>query len=118
MNLSKSIRVGLAIKGMSQGDLADATGIHRSNISKMVNGKMSVTTERLSAICDALGMKVSDFIRLGEEPEMLSKYANFSEQQRWVEYGRLKREWEATYGFSDPSAYDAYVSRITRELGL
>lgn len=118
MNLSKSIRVSLAMKGMSQGDLAEATGIHPSNVSKMVNGKMAITTERLSEICVALGMKVSDFIRLGEEVETLSKYSHFTDQQRWVEYGRLKREWEATYGFSDPAAYNAYVLRITRDLGL
>lgn len=118
MNLSKSIRVGLAMKNMGQGDLAEATGIHPSNVSKMVNGKMAITTERLSEICTALGMKVSDFIRLGEEVETLSKYSHFTDQQRWVEYGRLRREWEATNGLSDQDAYNAYVLRITRDLGL
>lgn len=118
MNLPKSIRVSLAMKGMSQGDLAEATGIHQSNVSKMVNGKMAITTERLAGICVALGIKVSEFIRLGEEVESLEKYAHFNDQQRWVEYGRLRREWEATNGLSDQDAYNAYVLRITRDLGL
>lgn len=67
MNLPKSIRVGMAMRGMDQGDLALATGIHRSNISKMINGKMTITDERLGEIAAALNMKVSNFVRLGED---------------------------------------------------
>lgn len=67
MNLPKSIRVGMAMRSMGQGDLALATGIHRSNISKMINGKMTITDERLGEIAAALNMKVSDFVRLGED---------------------------------------------------
>lgn len=67
MNLPKSIRVGMAMRSMGQNDLAIATGIHRSNISKMINGKMTITDERLGEIAAALNMKVSDFVRLGED---------------------------------------------------
>lgn len=67
MNLQKSIRVGMAMRSMGQGDLADATGIHRSNISKMANGKMIITHERLESIAVALKMKVSEFVALGED---------------------------------------------------
>jgi len=67
MNLPKSMRVGLAMRGMGQGDLAEATGIHRSNISKMINGKMIITHERLESIATALSMKVSEFVKLGED---------------------------------------------------
>lgn len=67
MNLQKSIRVGMAMRSMGQGELSTATGIHRSNISKMANGKMIITHERLETIAVALGMKVSEFVALGED---------------------------------------------------
>lgn len=67
MDIKKSIRVGLAIRNMDQLDLALATGIHRSNISRMINGKMAITHERLESIAVALKMKVSEFVALGED---------------------------------------------------
>lgn len=67
MNLPKSIRVGMAMRGLTQGELSAITQIHQSNLSKMVNGKMLITSERLEAISTALGMKVSEFVKLGED---------------------------------------------------
>lgn len=67
MNLQKSMRVAMAMRGMNQGDLSDVTRIHRSNISKMVGGKMIITHEKLQIIAWAVGMKVSEFVRLGED---------------------------------------------------
>lgn len=67
MNLQKSIRVALAMCDMTQGKLSEATGINRSNINKMTNGKMAITDQRLEMIATAVGMKVSDFVRLGED---------------------------------------------------
>lgn len=48
---------------------------------------------------------------------MLEKYRGWTEQQRWEEYGRLKREWEARHGW-DEKAYDAFIKRILDELGI
>lgn len=67
MNISKSIRVALAMRGMTQGQLAKATKIHQSNISKMMNGKYSVSDSHLQVIADAVDMKVSELIALGED---------------------------------------------------
>lgn len=67
MNIPKSIRVALAMRGMTQGQLAEATKIHQSNISKMMNGKYSVSDSHLQTIADAVDMKVSELIALGED---------------------------------------------------
>lgn len=67
MDLPKSMRVALAMRNMNQLDLAEKAGIHRTNVSKMMSGKMIITNERLQSIADAVGMKVSDFVKLGED---------------------------------------------------
>ena len=49
---------------------------------------------------------------------MLQKYKNLTELQRWQEYGRLKREYYEKYGYTDAKTYDAFIKRITDELGI
>lgn len=49
---------------------------------------------------------------------MLSKYRGLSELKKWQEYGRLKAEWCAKYGYGDAKAYDAFIDKIVKELGL
>lgn len=48
---------------------------------------------------------------------MAPKYRGMTEQQRWQEYARLKREWERKNGW-DEAAYDAFIDKIIKELGL
>lgn len=49
---------------------------------------------------------------------MLAKYKSFTDQQRWIEYGRLKAAWVEQNGYSSEAKYDAFITRITRELGI
>lgn len=49
---------------------------------------------------------------------MLSKYKDMTEQQRWIEYGKLKAEWVSRNGYSDAVAYDAFIKQITKDLGI
>ena len=65
MNLDKSFRIALATKGMSKQDLAtqmNCTGAYVTQITK--GGSMSV--RKLQDVCDVLGYKVWEFIKLGE----------------------------------------------------
>lgn len=48
---------------------------------------------------------------------MDKKYQGWTELQRLQEYARLKREWEERNGY-DEKAYNAYISKILKELGL
>lgn len=67
MNLAKSMKVAMAMRGLNQGQLAALTGIHSTNLSKMMNGKYGIHDENLSKIAEAVNMKVSDFVKLGED---------------------------------------------------
>ena len=65
MNLSKAIRVALAMKEMNQKQLAERLGMYESAMSQLIN-RPSITTEKLTQIADALEMKVSELVALGE----------------------------------------------------
>lgn len=67
MNIPKSIKVALASKDMTRQQLAEQTGIHETNISKMVNGKYGISADQVELFATAFHMKVSDFIKLGED---------------------------------------------------
>lgn len=45
------------------------------------------------------------------------KYKGWSIQEREREYERLKQEWNLTHAFNQ-KAYDAFIARITRQLGI
>lgn len=49
---------------------------------------------------------------------MKPQYRHMTEQERWAIYGRLKREYYARYTWQDPKEYEAFIKRITDELGL
>ena len=65
MNISKAIRVALAMKEMNQKQLAERLGMYESAMSQLIN-RPSITTEKLTQIADALDMKVSELVALGE----------------------------------------------------
>lgn len=67
MNIPKSIRVALAKQDMTRQQLAERTGVHETNISKMVNGKYGISADQVEGFAKAFGMKVSEFVALGED---------------------------------------------------
>jgi len=66
MNLRKSVMLALASKEMKQKDLADQLGMSQGSMSQLVNQK-SCTGGTLQKLASAFGMKVSDFVALGED---------------------------------------------------
>ena len=64
--LEKSLDVALSMKGINRTKLAakmDCTGAYITKI--MTDGRMSVNS--LRKVCDALDIKVWEFVKLGEE---------------------------------------------------
>lgn len=49
---------------------------------------------------------------------MLTKYKGLTDQQRWVEYGKLKAKWVSENGYGDEKAYDDFIKQITKDLGI
>lgn len=66
MNVGKSIKVALAQKCMSQAELAKRMGLTHTWISALAN-KPKASTATIEALAAQFDMKVSDFVRLGED---------------------------------------------------
>lgn len=66
MNLRKSVMLALASKEMMQKDLAKQLGMSQGSMSQLVNQK-SCTGATLQKLAGAFGMKVSEFVKLGED---------------------------------------------------
>ena len=65
VNVSKSIRVALAMRELTQKQLAERLGMYESAVSQLVN-RSSITTDKLKQVADALDMRVSELVALGE----------------------------------------------------
>ncbi len=65
MHLGNAVRIALVMKGMKQKELAEALGVSRVYVSRVCSGE-SVGINALKAIADALDMKVSELVKLGE----------------------------------------------------
>lgn len=66
MNLRKSIKMALAMKGISQKALAKQLGMLETSLSQLAAQK-SCTGATLIKMAEAFDMKVSEFVALGEE---------------------------------------------------
>lgn len=55
MTLAQTIKTKLALSGINQEQLCRMTGIHKSRMSRMMNGKQSFKNEDLKAISLVLG---------------------------------------------------------------
>lgn len=65
MDLKKSINVALAMTGITREELARRIGVTRPTLSTMTT-RNACPSSKLEAISAAFGMKVSEFIALGE----------------------------------------------------
>lgn len=71
-----------AKKGISQAQIVAKTGLPKSSLSRILNGKMQMDIGHLFQICDALGVLASDVVRTVEyqlgivttAPQMIDEY--------------------------------------------
>lgn len=66
MNIGKSIKVALAQRDMKQNQLAERLGKSARWINLLANSR-GASTETISMLASAFGMKASEFVALGEE---------------------------------------------------
>lgn len=66
MNIGKSIKVALAKKEMTQQDLAEKMNVSKPYVSQLA-GKAHAGMGTVVLLADAFGMKVSEFVDLGED---------------------------------------------------
>lgn len=66
MTFGKAVRKGRENLALSQEDFAERANVHRTYISSIELGKVSVGIEIAHALACALGMKLSELIRRAE----------------------------------------------------
>ncbi len=66
MNIKRSLKIALAKQDMTQKALADSLGYTRQRLNGIQKQK-NIRPETLKSIADIFGLKVSEFIALGED---------------------------------------------------
>ncbi len=66
MNVGKSIKVALAMREMNQQDLAVKMDVSKPYVSQLA-GKQHAGIGTVTLLAEAFGMKVSEFLALGED---------------------------------------------------
>lgn len=87
MTLGERIRKIRKMKGLSILDIKEKTGLSKSTISDLENGKSSPTTETLQKIAKALEVDVTEFFKT-EESNNQDDYEDFD--LRIIERARRK----------------------------
>lgn len=67
MNLGKSLKVALAMRGHTQSSFARAKGWNLRTVCKLANNSDSGTVNNINKLAQDLDMKPSEFVKLGEE---------------------------------------------------
>lgn len=67
MNLAKSLKKALLERNKSQIDLAKDLGISTVHLNRLANDKAQMSPALMERISSKLGMKVSEFVSLGED---------------------------------------------------
>lgn len=67
MNLAKSLKKALLERNMSQLDLANKLEITPVHLNRLANNKAQMSPAIMERIAGQFGMKVSDFVALGED---------------------------------------------------
>lgn len=66
MNTGKALLVALAMSEKTKKELAESMGLSVETVYSMCRAK-SATTDTMKRAADALGMKLSDLVALGED---------------------------------------------------
>lgn len=67
MNLGKSLKIALAMRGHTQSSFAREKGWNLRTVCKLANNSDSGTVSNINKLSAALGMTASEFVKLGED---------------------------------------------------
>lgn len=103
-------------KAMTQQALADAIGIHLTNMNKIENGKAQPDVARLTQIAEALGTTVSKLLEPDSmsEPRRLTEAEEYAEEQEMLR-AAAERSGERAY---NPDGYKPRVKGAIPEIDV
>lgn len=64
--LARNLRRLRAQKGISQEELADLAGLHRTYVGSVERGERNISIDNIEKLANALGVKVTDIIGDGK----------------------------------------------------
>lgn len=67
LNFSKNLKKFRLEKGLSQEDLADECGLHRTYVSSVERGERNITVDNMEKLAIALGVDLRELIRPNDE---------------------------------------------------
>ena len=67
MNVSKSLRLGMAKMEINQAELSRRSGVSRMTISNIMQGKANPTVDLLDKLAKEMGLSVVELLKLGED---------------------------------------------------
>lgn len=67
--MAENLRSLRLAAGISQEELADRAGLHRTYVSSVERAQRNVTLENIFALASALGVPPSELVRIKEEGE-------------------------------------------------
>lgn len=65
---AQNVRAVMRSRRVSVAALADAVGMHRPNVSRLLNQRSNITLRTAQAIADALDVELSDLLGKSESP--------------------------------------------------
>jgi transcriptional regulator with XRE-family HTH domain len=67
LNFSKNLKKFRLERGLSQEDLADECGLHRTYVSSVERGERNITVDNMDKLAIALGVDLSELISPNDE---------------------------------------------------
>lgn len=67
LNFSKNLKKYRLEKGLSQEDLANECGLHRTYVSSVERGERNITVDSMEKLAIALGVELKDLISPNDE---------------------------------------------------
>ncbi len=94
IKIGKMLQEARESSGVTQQDIAEATGMTKNHISKVERGQSKASISLLLGYCDKLKMKPNDILGFHEKgilPEMgkLLRDMDMSEQRKFYEMARI-----------------------------
>lgn len=77
VQVGRNIQMFLGEKGKSQQNLADAMGISKQVMSKIINGNKAINVNEITKIAEFLEVSVDDILRMDSQSEMAASVVDF-----------------------------------------
>lgn len=73
--VAAQLRSEIAVSNITKSSLAEAVGVHRTHLSRVINGRTHIDLDLLAAICNELGVDIVQVLKNARASEEEPAYA-------------------------------------------